>query len=408
VVKRDLADLAALGGKPAFENPLHVGQPNLGDRERLLSRLNDVLDRRWLTNAGPLVLELEARLAAELGVRHCVVMCNGTVALEIAARALRLRGEVIVPSFTFVATAHALQWQEITPVFCDVAADSHNIDAEQVEELVTPRTTAILGVHVWGHPCDVEALTKVAERRGLSLLFDASHAFGCSWRGRRVGNFGRAEVFSFHATKFFNSAEGGAVATNDDALAARMRLMKNFGFTGYDRVSEIGTNGKMSELSAAVGLTNLESLETFLVSLRANYRDYQRELSDIPGLRLVAPVPDASGAAWNHQYVVLEVDRRETGISRDDLTTVLWAENVRARRYFHPGVHRMEPYRSLYPEAGLRLPRTEALTERVLVLPTGTQVGSAEIDAIAGILRVAIAHGPEIAPKLRSRGLAGS
>lgn len=400
MLKRNPADLAALGGKPAFEVPVHVGQPNLGDRERLLARLNDVFDRRWLTNAGPLVAEFEARLAEELGVRHCVVMCNGTVALEIAVRALELRGEVIMPSFTFVATAHALQWQGVTPVFCDLAPGSHNIDPEQVERMVTPRTTGIMGVHVWGRPCEIEALTAVAERRRLALVFDASHAFGCSWRGRPVGNFGRAEVFSFHATKFLNSAEGGAVATNDDALAAKMRLMKNFGFAGYDRVTHIGTNGKMSELSAAVGLTNLESLETFLERLRRNYGDYQRALADMPGLHLLPSTPGEGADGWNHQYVVLEVDRREAGIGRDDLLTVLWAENVRARRYFYPGVHRMEPYRSLYPHAGLLLPRTEALTERVLVLPTGTQVGPNEIDTIASILRVAASHGPEITARL--------
>ena len=181
-------------------------------------------------------------------------MCNATVALEIAIRAMGMSGEVIVPSFTFVATAHALQWQEITPVFCDIDPRTHNLDPNRIEEMITPRTTGIIGVHVWGRPCAVDALAEIAQRRHLKLLFDAAHAFGCSYQGQMIGNFGDAEVFSFHATKFFNTFEGGAVVTNDDELAAKMRLMKNFGFHGYDNVIYVGTNGKMSEVSAAMGL----------------------------------------------------------------------------------------------------------------------------------------------------------
>ncbi|MBV9268734.1 MAG: aminotransferase class I/II-fold pyridoxal phosphate-dependent enzyme, partial [Acidobacteriaceae bacterium] len=260
-MKTRLSELAILGGKPAFDAPLHVGRPNIGDRERLLARINDMLDRRWLSNNGPFVNEFEEKLKSYLGVRHCIPMCNGTVALEIAIRALGLKGEVIVPSFTFIATAHALQWQEITPVFCDLDPRTHTIDPAQVQRLITPRTTGIIGVHVWGKVCDVESLCEIARRRKLALMFDASHALGCSWRGTMVGNFGSAEVFSFHATKFLNTFEGGAIATNDDELAAKIRLMKNFGFRGYDNVEYIGTNGKMTEISAAMGLTGLESLD---------------------------------------------------------------------------------------------------------------------------------------------------
>ena len=360
-----------------------MGRPNIGNRDRLLERINDILDRRWLTNAGVYVQEFERRIAEMVGVRHCIAMCNGTVALEIAIRALGLKGEVIVPSFTFIATAHALQWQEITPVFCDIDPRTHTLDPARVEELITPRTTGIIGVHIWGRPCDVERLEWIARRRHLKLLYDAAHAFGCSCNGRMIGSFGDAEVYSFHATKFMNTFEGGAVVTNDDDLAAKIRLMKNFGFAGYDNVIYIGTNGKMNEVSAAMGLTVLESLDEIIAVNRRNYEQYRREFADLDGLRMVAY--DAAQKN-NYQYVILEVDD-ELEISRDELVSILHAENVMARRYFYPGCHRMEPYRSYYPHAGLLLPHTEALTERVFSLPTGTSIDSDAIEAIGQIVR---------------------
>src|SRR5580704_11466195 len=265
-MKKSFNTLALNSGRPAFSSPLHVGRPNIGNRERLLERINDLLDRRWLTNDGPYVQELESRIASFLGVKHCVAMCNATVALEIAIRGLGLSGEVIVPAYTFIATAHALQWQEITPVFCDIDPHTHTLDPGWVERMITPRTSGIVGVHLWGRPCNVEALEVIAREHDLRLLFDAAHAFGASHQGRMLGSFGAAEVFSFHATKFVNCGEGGAVVTNDDRLAQKMRLMRNFGFAGLDRVIYVGTNGKMSELSAAMGLTSLESVGEFVAA----------------------------------------------------------------------------------------------------------------------------------------------
>ena len=351
-MKTDVESFALLGGIPAFSEPLHVGRPNIGNRERLIARINDLLDRDWLTNNGPFVQEFEQRIADFLGVKHCIAMCNATMALEIAIRALDLRGEVIVPSFTFIATAHALQWQEITPVFCDVDPATHNIDPVKVENMITPRTTGIIGVHVWGRPCAIEALSEIAERCHLKLMFDAAHAFGCSHRGSMIGNFGEAEVFSFHATKFFNTFEGGAVTTNDDGLATKMRLMKNFGFSGYDNVIYIGTNGKMSEISAAMGLTGLESLDEFISTNHRNAAAYRFGLQDAPGVRLIEYNETERN---NYQYVIVEVDETVAGLNRDDLLRILQAENILARRYFYPGCHQMEPYRSYFPHACLLL-----------------------------------------------------
>jgi dTDP-4-amino-4,6-dideoxygalactose transaminase len=392
-----IGELALFGGMPAFAEVLHVGRPNIGDRERLMQRFNQMLDTRWLSNGGPFVQEFERRIRELIGVKHCVVMCNATVALEILIRALGLKGEVIVPSFTFVATAHALQWQKITPVFCDIDPTTHTIDPGKVERMITPRTTGILGVHLWGRGCDVEALAAIARRRDLRLLFDAAHAFGCTHNGRMIGAFGDAEVFSFHATKFLNSFEGGAVVTNDDELARKIRLMKNFGFRAYDDVGYIGINGKMTEASAAMGLTSLESMDDFIAVNLVNYHAYRDGLAGVPGVSLVGYDPREKSS---YQYVIAEINEADTGLSRDQLLAVLHAERVLARRYFHPGVHRMEPYRSYFPNAELLLPHTRWVSDRVLSLPTGTAVNPEVIARVCAIIRFAVAHGHEIAAHL--------
>lgn len=395
-----MMQLAIFGAPPAFPEALHVGRPNIGNRETLISYINDILDRRWLTNHGKYVQEFEQRVCDLVGVRHCIAMCNATVALEIAIRASHLTGEVIVPSMTFIATAHALQWQEITPVFCDIDPCTYSLDPQQVERMITPRTTGIIGVHLWGRACAVEELQAVADRHNLTLLFDAAHAFGCSYRGQMIGNFGAAEIFSFHATKFLNAAEGGAVVTNDDALAQRVRLMQNFGFEDIDKVIYIGTNGKMNELSAAMGVTSLNSLQDFIAVNYENYKDYQCALADIPGVTLI---PYDEREQCNYQYIILEFDERITGLTREEMRDILWAENVLARRYFHPGCHRMEPYRSYFPHAGLLLPVTEAVSQRVMSLPTGTAVTTADIERICMIVRHCAMHGREISDRLKER-----
>jgi dTDP-4-amino-4,6-dideoxygalactose transaminase len=392
--KHDISELALCGGTPAFADTLHVGRPNLGDRTRFLTRLGEVLDRRWLTNNGPMVQEFEAAVQERLGVKHCIAMCNGTVALEIANRALGLKGEVIVPSFTFVATAHALQWQEITPVFADIDPVTHNLDPASVERMITSRTTGIVGVHLWGRPCDTDALADVARRHDLHLMYDASHAFGCSHNGRMVGNFGELEVFSFHATKFINTFEGGAVVTNDDDLAKKIRLMKNFGFSGLDNVVYLGTNGKMNEISAAMGLTLLEDMGNIVDTNERNYVAYKEGISGISGIRMFAYDDTEKN---NFQYVVLEIAEAEFGLHRDLLSKVLHAENVRARQYFQPGCHRMAPYRFCCPHAGgWMLPETERLCERVLVLPTGTAVSTKDVERICNVLKLAVQQRDDI------------
>ena len=385
--------LAIFGGPPQFINKYFVGRPNIGNRDTLLNYLNQILDRRWLTNSGPYVQELERRIAEMMGVNHCIAMCNGTIGMEIAIRALDLKGEVIVPSDTFIATAHSLQWQEITPVFCDVDPNTHNLDPSCIEKMITPRTSGIIGVHLWGRPCNPDVLKEIADKYKIKLLFDSAHAFGCSYKKRMIGCFGDAEIFSFHATKYFNTFEGGAVLTNDHELAEKIRLMKNFGFKGYDNVVSIGTNGKMTEVCAAMGLTGLESLDEFIATNYRNYKIYRQELSGIPGIKLLTYDESEKN---NYQYIVVEVEETEAGISRDLLVDIMHSENVVARRYFYPGCHKMEPYRSCFPHAALLLPNTERLVKKVMSLPTGTSLGLEEITKICNIIRFVVSNSKEI------------
>lgn len=379
-------DLAINGAPPAFDQPLHVGRPNIGSRAAFLKYAEEIFDRRWLSNNGPLVQEFERRVADHHGVKHCVSMCNGTVALEIAIRALGLQGEVIVPSYTFVATAHALSWQAITPVFADIDSVTHTLDPDAVRRMITPRTTGIIGVHLWGRAAPVEALQDIADEHGLKLMFDAAHAFGCSHQGKMIGNFGACEVLSFHATKFFNTFEGGAVVTNDDELAEKMRLMRNFGFSGYDNVIHMGTNGKMIEVAAAMGLVNLDAIDSVIEANRRNYQAYCEGLAGLPGISL--PSFDEKERN-NYQYVVMEVGE-DCPVSRDQIIQALHAENILARKYFWPGCHSMKPYRELYPHAGLMLPHTQQVANRVVVLPTGTTMNKEMVKAVAAVIRVVV------------------
>lgn len=397
--KTSLSDLALFGGASLFNTPVHVGCPNLGNRAAFLRRIEDMLDRRWLTNNGRYVQELEQRIARQVGVKHCIATCNATIALELVTRALRMDEQVIVPAFTFIATAHALQWQAAVPVFADIDPTTYTLDPREVERLITPHTKGIVGVHLWGRPCQTEALEDLARQHHIPIIFDAAHAFACTRRQRMVGSFGDAEIFSFHATKFINCGEGGAITTNNDALAEQIRLMKNFGFKGYDQVVYPGTNGKMSEMSAAMGLTNLESMPDFIGTNRRNYEQYREALDGQHGLHLVRFDESEQN---NYQYIVFEFPTPLDGLTRDDLIRLLHAENVLARRYFYPGCHRMPFYRHLLFSHARPLPVTERLGDRVFALPTGTAVTSEDIARLCELVGFLLTHASKIATRMHN------
>ena len=367
---------------------LHVGSPNIGNREAFHRFVDDIFDRRWLTNNGVLVRELESQLEKKLGVRNCIAVCNGTIALEIAIKALELQGEVIVPSLTFIATVHALQWLGIKPVFCDVDEKTLCLNPNRIEELITQRTSAVLGVHVYGKPCDTKNIKLISEKHGIKSFYDAAHAFGCSHRNRMIGNFGECEIFSFHATKFFNTFEGGAITTNNDDLAAKIRSIINFGFNGLDRVESLGTNGKMTEICAGMGLTNLSSLDRFVEKNRNNYKYYLSHLENIPGLDMIK-FNEREHNNW--QYVVILVGE-DYSVSRDEIVAILRNNEILVRKYFWPGCHRMEPYKSQQLNASNYLIVTEDVLERIVVLPTGTQMTEEDLDRVVDLLQDPRSH----------------
>ena len=308
----------------------HVGRPNIPNNEKVLSKFSDVLDNVWLTNNGPMVQALEHKIQQYLGVKHCICVCNATIGLELLQRALNLKGEVIIPSFTFIATVHSLRWQRFDPIFCDVRMEDHLIDPTKIEALITPRTSAIMAVPIWGQPYDYTALQAIAHKHGLKLIFDSAHAFGCKSGDQYLGGFGNAEVFSFHATKVFSTGEGGAITTNSDELAEKLRLMRNFGFTNYDKTAHIGTNAKMSEFAAAYGLVHFDELDSIIEQNKKIHQAYLQEFSEFKELKFLDYTFTGKS---NYQYVVAHV----SSDIRDSLVDYFHAHGILLRRYFHPG-----------------------------------------------------------------------
>lgn len=395
-MKRTVGDLAYFGGPEAFLHNLYVGRPTPGDRERFFARLEWALNNHWLTNEGPLVRELEGRLADIAGVQHCVATANATIALQLLLRATEVSDQVIMPSLTFSATAHAAGWLGLEPVFCDVERESGSLDPDLLATLITPRTSAIVGVHLWGRPAQVDALGKIAAEHGIPLFFDAAHALGCTSRGRPVGSFGSAEVFSLHATKAVTSFEGGAIVTDDGELARRVRAMHNFGLDSTKTVVDVGTNGKMSECAAAMGLTSLDAFEETKAHSRANYLLYRRELDELPGIDVL---PFDQAESHNYQYVIISIDQQVIGLHRDQIQTLLRAEKVFAQPYFSPACHQLSPYRTT---STVGLENTEWLSERILAVPTGPSVSAEDIRRVCGIIRIAARNGKQISAQWRN------
>jgi dTDP-4-amino-4,6-dideoxygalactose transaminase len=393
-----LRPLAICGAGPCFTSPKYVGTPTIPDREMLHSRLDQMLDAKRLTNDGPFVQEFEERLSRMNDGVEVVAVCNATVGMQLLLKAMNLNGEVILPSFTFIATAHACAWEGLEPVFVDIDGQTHTIDPARVAEAVTERTAAIIGVHLWGRMCQVRELEAIAANRRLPLIFDAAHALECTYAGRPMGVLGTASVVSFHATKFIQSLEGGAILTPDRKLAARLRLMRNFGFQGYDNVVALGTNAKLDEFSAAMGLGSLEGLDALIQKNRSNRVAYRHALAGLPGLSLFE---FDEGERNNFQYLIVEVTEDACPFTRDEVVTILHAENVIARRYFHPGCHRSAPYRDLRNERSWKLPITERICDTLIALPTGAGVTPDDIEAIGEILRESFSRRDEVTQYLR-------
>jgi dTDP-4-amino-4,6-dideoxygalactose transaminase len=353
--------------KAGTSKKLYVGCPNLGDKRAFLQWVDKIWKSKWLSNNGPIVKEFEKQVQELLGIRHAIAVCNATTGLQILANAVfGDYSRVYVPSFTFAATVYAIDWAGFVPDFVDVELDTHNI-----MPIVYSSNHPVVATHLWGRPCRIDVL----QDNIAPVIYDAAHAFGCSYKGTKIGNFGEGEVFSFHATKFINSFEGGMITTNRDDIAERCRLLRNFGFEGYDNSTVVGINGKMSEIHAAMGLCSLAQFDRFVECNQNNYEAYCENLKGLTGVKVVKHHTENTP---NYQYVVIEVDR-----NRDKILGALWMGNIYARRYFYPGVHRMAHYKSI----NISLPNTEALAEKVLVLPSGTSTTTKDIIKTCKIIR---------------------
>jgi len=347
-----------------------VNRPALPPLEEYTRRLEGIWDRAWLTNDGPLVLELEQRLADYLDVRHVLFTSNGTIALQLAIKALGLTGEIVTTPFSYVATTSTIVWEGCEPVFADVLPDTLTIDPALVDRAISPRTTAILATHVYGIPCDVDALAEIGRRRSLPVIYDAAHAFGGRYRNRPLASYGDVATLSFHATKIFHTGEGGAVITNDSKLAHKLRYMRGFGHDGPERFFGLGINGKNSELHAAMGLCLLPRVPELIRARKEVGDAYELGLAGSP----IGRPARRPGLEWNYPYYPI--------LLQDEATVVRVAEELRAagigtRRYFYPALTTL-PY-----VTGASAPVAEDAARRVLCLPMYSSLTEAEASGIA-------------------------
>jgi dTDP-4-amino-4,6-dideoxygalactose transaminase len=368
--------------------PIPLARPRVADPERVARQIEAIVASGILTN-GPYVRELEQRAAAYLDVRHCIAVASCTSGLMLALRAAELMGDVIVPSFTFAATAHAVAWNGLHPTFADVEPDTLTLDPEAVRRAIGMRTSAVVATHVYGTPADVDALTSLAAEHGIRLFFDAAHAFGSSHRSARVGRFGDAEVFSLSPTKVVVAGEGGIIATNDDVIAERCRIGRDYGNPGDYDCRLIGLNARMSELHAALALASLEDLDERLGERNRLAEDYRGVLGDVLGLGF--PSIREGDRSTYKDFTVL-VHPEIAGTSADELGRELGREGIETKRYYDPPVHRMRSYRFL-GSAAQPLPVTEFAAERALTLPLWTGMRPAQIERVAaGIARAVSAR----------------
>ena len=356
---------------------LSVGRPNIFNRERFMERVEQILDTKVMTNDGPFVQELENAVKDRFAVKHCIAVSNATLGMELVLSALDLRGEIIVPSFTFVASAHAIRRSGCKPVFSDISSKTLAMQVSDVERLITEKTSAIMPVNIYGGSVDLDEFARLAEKYNLKLVYDSAHSLGSKWNGCWTGAFGDAEVFSLHATKFINGFEGGLITTNDSALARACALTRNFCFTGYEKVSGIGTNAKLSEIHAAMALTNFECLDQILLMNEQNHSWYVKYLPE--QAELVGFDPRVTP---NLQYAVVLLPRN----LRNEIQERLQEHGVFARKYFYPGVHQFDCYRESYAQLAV----TEDVAERVLCLPVGQDVTENDVMRVCQVMQSAL------------------
>jgi dTDP-4-amino-4,6-dideoxygalactose transaminase len=365
-----------------FDKPITVARPALPPLEEFQQGLEGIWNRAWLTNNGLLVEQFRDNLIEFCGTKNLSLFVNGTLALQIALQGMGITGDVITTPYTFVATTHALFWNKIRPVFVDIEPEYYSLDPDQVEAAITPWTSAILAVHVYGQPCRLKELEQIARKHGLKLLYDAAHAFGVEVGGTSISQFGDLSMFSFHATKVFHSIEGGMLTFRDPEYQRVFDYLKNFGFENETEVVMPGTNAKMNEFQALMGLLLLVHMDEMIEKRRAINERYRERLASIPGIRLVAQPADT--VRYNYAYLPVEVDEKELGLTRDQLYLNLREYNVFARRYFYPLVSDFACYRGSVVTGNLPVARRVA--SRILTLPIYSDLALNDVDRICDII----------------------
>ncbi|MBN2469072.1 MAG: DegT/DnrJ/EryC1/StrS family aminotransferase [Deltaproteobacteria bacterium] len=366
-----------------MEEPVYVTRPFLAPLEEFQPYLEKIWESKWLTNAGPFHQEFERMLAEYLGVEHLALFANGTLALVTALQALRIIGEVITTPFSFVATAHSLLWNGIKPVFVDIDPETFNLDPNKIEAAITPQTTALLPVHVYGKPCDVERVQETADLYGLKVIYDAAHAFGVKYQGKSLLSHGDLSILSFHATKTFTTFEGGAIICPDAKTKKRIDDLKNFGFHDEVTVVAPGINGKMNEVQAAFGLLQLKHIDKAIARRREIDAQYRKDLSSIPGISLPALPVDTK---YNYSYFPILVEKNYL-LSREELYEKFHRYNIYPRRYFYPLISEFPMYRGLASASAGNLPIAHNLSRKVLCLPIYPNLSNEQVSRVINVIR---------------------
>lgn len=364
--------------------PIYVTQPSLPELKEFLPYLEKIWESKWLTNNGPFHQQLEQELCDYLGIKYISLFSNGTLALITALQALKITGEVITTPFSFVATTHSMWWNNIKPVFVDIEPETFTLDPRKIEEAITPETTAILPVHVYGYPCKIDEINKIAKKHNLKVIYDAAHTFGARLNNVSMCNFGDLSILSFHATKVFNTFEGGAIVCHDAEMKHHIDNLKNFGFRGELVVEEPGINAKMNEVQAAMGLLQLKYIEKNIVKRKRIAEIYREKLKGIDGLTFQNEFPNVKQC---YSYFPILIEKEKFGISRDELYEKLKNNNIFSRRYFYPLISHFNTYRELPSAKPMNLPVAEKVAEQVLCLPIFSDLKKPEIENILSSIK---------------------
>jgi dTDP-4-amino-4,6-dideoxygalactose transaminase len=366
-----------------LDSPIYVTQPALPDLHEFIPYLEQIWTSKILTNNGPFHQQLEKELTEFLGVPYLSLFANGTLALVTSLQVLRITGEVITTPYSFVATTHSLWWNKIKPVFADIESEFCNLDPGKIEAAITPKTTAILPVHVYGNPCNVDRIQEIADIYGLKVIYDAAHAFGVKFKGESICNFGDLAVLSFHATKVFNTMEGGAIICHDAATKKRIDYLKNFGFAGETKVMAPGINSKMNEMQAALGLLQLKHYYKNIRNRKTIVETYQRELKGVKGISFL---PEPLNSESNYAYFPIFIDEKIYGMSRDGLYDKLKQNKIFSRRYFYPLISNFSMYKELDSAKPANLPIAGKMAGQVLCLPIYPDLKLIEVEKICAII----------------------